>query len=378
MRIFQVIESSTNLVLASNFTWHRNLYEPLVEMGHEVFLFSAVPGRKAMQRKDASARAAFSQNMLDTFKREHKKSHFDLFFAYLMDDMVESSVIDEIRRLGVPTCNFSCNNIHQFYLVEKLSLHFDFNLHAEKSAREKFLAIGAKPIWWQMASNPKYFKPYDVPRSVDVSFVGANYAMRARYIHHLLKNEIDVHAYGPGWQGGATTSLRSITKRYLFLLQAITAKSKQKQARSSALLADHDFRRYLSSEFAQNVHAPISDEELIGLYSKSKISLGFLEVYDQHDPSQEVKRHLHLREFEAPMSGALYCTGYTNELAEFFEPDKEVIVYRSEEELLEKVRYFLRNTEQAEKIREAGYIRALAEHTYHARYKKLFTEIGLK
>ncbi len=103
-----------------------------------------------------------------------------------------------------------------------------------------------------------------------------------------------------------------------------------------------------------------------------------MEVYDKHDPIQPVKRHLHLREFEAPMSGALYCTGYTDELTEFFEPDKEVIVYHNQEELLDKVRYYLTHPEAAEKVREAGYNRALSEHTYHARFKQLFTEIGLK
>ncbi|OBQ17355.1 glycosyltransferase [Anabaena sp. AL93] len=378
MRVFQVIESSTNLSLSNNQTWYRNLYEPLIEMGHEVVLFPAEEGRRAMQRNDAKARATFSHKMLDTFKREHDKKHFDMFFAYLMDGMIDPGIIDDISKLGVPTCNFSCNNIHQFDLVDELALHFDYNLHAEKAAREKFLAIGAKPIWWQMASNPKYFKPYNLSRTIDVSFVGANYALRARYIYHLLENGIDIHAYGPGWQWGAKTPLRSITKRYLFLLQALIATYPEKQSRASALLSDHDFRRYLSTRFAKNVHPPVSDEDLIRLYSQSKICLGFLEVYDKHDPIQSVKRHLHLREFEAPMSRALYCTGYTDELTEFFEPDKEVIVYHNQEELLDKVCYYLTHPEAAEKVREAGYNRALAEHTYHARFKQLFTELGLK
>jgi spore maturation protein CgeB len=378
MRIFQVIESSTNLSLTNNQTWYRNLYEPLIEMGHEVVLFPAEEGRQAMQRNDAKSRATFSQKILDTFKREHEKRHFDLFFAYLMDGMIEPGIIDDIRQLGVPTCNFSCNNIHQFNLVDELAPHFDYNLHAEKAAREKFLAIGAKPIWWQMASNPKYFKPDNLPRTIDVSFVGANYALRARYIYHLLEHGIDTHAYGPGWQWAAKNPLRSVTKRYLFLLQAIISGSPENQSRTSALLADHDFRRHLSTRFSKNVHPPVSDEELIQLYSKSKICLGFLEVYDKHDPSKPVKRHLHLREFEAPMSGAFYCTGYTDELAEFFEPDREVIAYRNQEELLDKIRYYLAHPEEVEKVREAGYRRALAEHTYHIRFKQLFTEIGLK
>lgn len=377
MRIFEVLEGSSNAAVLGSQTWHRNLYEPLVEMGHDVVLFSVTEGRLAMQRNDASARTRFSQKLLDTFRREHAQKPFALFFAYLMDGMVEPSVLDEIRKSGVPTCNFSCNNAHQFYLVEELSPHFDYSLHSEKDARDKFLAIGANPLWWPMASNPKYFKPVDVPRTIQASFVGANYALRARQIAHLLENGIDVHAYGPAWVGDARTRWRSLAKRYLLLWQTFSAINPQGQSAASAQLADHDYRRYLSARFPANVHLPVTDDELIALYSRSHISLGFLEVYNHHDPSQPLIQHLHLREFEAPMSGALYCTGYMAELAEMFEPDKEVLVYRSQHELLDKIRFYLAHPDQADTIRQAGRKRALAEHTYHVRYCKLFKTLGL-
>ncbi len=299
-------------------------------------------------------------------------------FAYLMDGMVEPAAIDEIRKSGVPTCNFSCNNAHQFDLVDDLSPHFDYSLHAEKDARVKFLAIGANPIWWPMASNPKYFRPMEVARTVQVSFVGANYALRARYIEHLLENGVDVHAYGPGWVCGSTSRWRSFAKHYKYLLMAWVAFSPEAQYCSSANLADHDLRRSLGARFPGNVHPPVSDDELIALYSRSLISLGFMEVYDQHDASQTITQHLHLREFEAPMCGALYCTGYTDELAEMFEPDKEVLVYRSQHEMLNKVRYYLAHPGAAEKVRQAGLARALSEHTYHKRFNDLFRIIGLK
>ena len=77
------------------------------------------------------------------------------------------------------------------------------------------------------------------------------------------------------------------------------------------------------------------------------------------------------------MSGALNCTGYMDELAEMFEPDKEVLVYRNQHELLDKMRFYLAHPEQAEVIRQAGRKRALAEHTYHERFRKLFKILGL-
>jgi len=49
-----------------------------------------------------------------------------------------------------------------------------------------------------------------------------------------------------------------------------------------------------------------------------------------------------------------------------------VITYRDNYELLEKVRYYLKNQNQQEIIREAGYQRALREHTYQKRFQDLF------
>ncbi len=377
MRIFQVIESSANPAVPGNQTWYRNLYEPLIEMGHDVVLFFADEGRQAMRSKDSDNRGVFSQKLLDAFYREHLKSPFKLFFAYLMDGMVDPTMIDEIRKTGVIACNFSCNNVHQFDLVDELSLHFDFNLHAEKDVKNKFLQIGATPIWWPMASNPRYFKPVDVPRTIDASFVGADYALRSFYISHLLENGIDVQAYGPGWSY-KPSRMRAFAKRNLLLFNTIYAVDLQEKRIASAKLLEYDSSTYFHERFKSNMHAPVSDEELISLYSRSHISLGFLEVYDNHDSSKPLIQHLHLREFEAPMSGALYCTGYTDELAEMFEPDKEVIIYRSQHELLDKVKFYLHHKDQAARVREAGRKRALEEHTYHRRYEQLFTIIGLK
>lgn len=346
-------------------------------MGHEVFLFPSTEGRLAMWRKDRHLRSSFSQKLLDTFRHESKGRPFDLFFSYLMDGMIDPSAIDDIRKSGIPTCNFSCNNAHQFENVDELSVHFDYNLHSEKGSGDKFHAVGATPKWWPMASNPNYFKPLKVLRELPASFVGANYSLRARYIAHLLEHGVDVHAYGPGWIGGATKQWRSIAKRYKYLLLALLPLDRQLQSQASSSLAEHDFRRFLNQRFPKNFHAPVSDDVLVELYSRSHISLGFLEVHDRHDPTRPVVQHLHLRDFEGPMSGALYCTGYTDELAEMFEPDKEIVVYHNQFELLDKVRFYLSHPVEAQLVRHAGRTRALAQHTYRHRFEKLFDFLGL-
>jgi len=79
MRIFQVLEQTANGEVAGNQTWYRDLHEPLIDLGHEVVLFSAEAGRLARQNKDREGRARFSRKLFETFRREHDRKPFDLF-----------------------------------------------------------------------------------------------------------------------------------------------------------------------------------------------------------------------------------------------------------------------------------------------------------
>ncbi|HYY87805.1 MAG TPA: glycosyltransferase, partial [Chloroflexota bacterium] len=117
--------------------------------------------------------------------------------------------------------------------------------------------------------------------------------------------------------------------------------------------------------------------DLVRMYSRSRISLGFATAGNSHLGERRL-RHLRLREFEAPMSGACYLTEDQPELAEYFEPGKEVLTYVDREDLLAKVRYCLAHSEHAERIRRAGLNRARRDHTWQHRFKQLFAALGLE
>jgi hypothetical protein len=116
--------------------------------------------------------------------------------------------------------------------------------------------------------------------------------------------------------------------------------------------------------------------DLVRMFSRSRLSLGFATAGDSHRAEKRLT-HLRLREFEAPMSGALYLTEDQPELAEYFTPDKEVLTYTNRDDLLDKARYYLVHQEQAERIRRAGHERARREHTWQHRFAELFTTLGL-
>ena len=378
MRIFQTFNYSATSSYPKNLTWYRNLYEPLLDLGHDVYLYPADEGFKAMINSDSNLKETFSQKLLFRFLCEHKKSPFDLFFSYLNDDMVDYQVINEISKTGVVTCNFSCNNTHQFHLINEISPYFNYSLHSEKDCSHKFKGIGANPLFWPMASNPKYFFPIKMKREIDVSFVGANYPPRAQYIYHLILNGILIHIFGAGWRYyNSSTKFNSKIKTSLSKIKSLISLSKSERLNESLTFNYIKTTKIINKKFPYLVHSIISDTEMIKLYSSSKISLGILDVYENHEQSLNLFKHLHLREFEALMSGALYCTGFSNELAEMFEPNKEILTYKSKAEMIDIIKYYLINERAADKIRLAGHRRALTDHTYHLRFQQLFNKVGL-
>lgn len=81
------------------------------------------------------------------------------------------------------------------------------------------------------------------------------------------------------------------------------------------------------------------------------------------------------RLFEIAGSGGFQIAEYRKEIPEYFEPDKEIVLYKSVDELKEKVDYYLKHPEERWKIAKAGRERALKEHTWEHRVRYLLSEL---
>jgi spore maturation protein CgeB len=69
--------------------------------------------------------------------------------------------------------------------------------------------------------------------------------------------------------------------------------------------------------------------------------------------------------------GALLLTDAKRNLGELFEPGREVVAYRSEDELVELALYYLDHEDERQEISVAGQRRTLAQHTYADRMREL-------
>jgi len=105
-----------------------------------------------------------------------------------------------------------------------------------------------------------------------------------------------------------------------------------------------------------------------------------IEMYQiLHNSKMTLNHHIDIAEsyanncrlYEATGAGTLLITDWKENLHEMFEPDREVVAYRTPEECAELVQYYLEHDNEREAIARAGQQRTLREHTYYQRMQEL-------
>jgi spore maturation protein CgeB len=357
LRIFYGSDTTPNTWMTgvrSNI-WRNNLLLPLVDLGHDVveFAYDLTQTFRNLDAKNPRQAAFIAENrprvsaeLLRQVRAAHGERPIDLFFSYFYDPCVLPGAIAEIRGLGIKTVNWYCNGSYQLDLVREISPHYDFCLVPEKFRMGDYRAMGARPIYCQEAANPAIYRSHDVPVAFDVTFVGQAYGDRPGIIKHLLNGGVDVQVWGHGWHKPDPRHMPG------HLYEAICAIPEERR------------------------HPALPDEELVKMYSRSKINLGFSTCGDTHLTGERILQ-VRLRDFEVPMSGGFYMVEAFEELGEFFALGKEIVGYENRADLLAKVRRYLKDDAARERIRLAGYERARRDHTWHRRFEAAFAEMGV-
>lgn len=81
------------------------------------------------------------------------------------------------------------------------------------------------------------------------------------------------------------------------------------------------------------------------------------------------------RTFEISASGTLQLTDTRDDLARFYKPGEEIETYSSQQELLEKVEFYLTHEKERREIALRALERTLREHTYGHRIDQLLSVI---
>jgi len=273
-------------------------------------------------------RDEMNRSMLTAFQRAYSQESIDVVFGYLSGYTTDPEILAQMARAGAVIFNFSLDDkLHfpgkvaggRYRNTAALAHVVDLNLTNAPESIIKYMVHGGLAAFWPEAADPDVHKPYDCNFEFDVSFVGKCYGWRPRFIQRLTKLGVKVECFGGGWPNG-----------------------------------------------------PLSDEEMVRLYSRSRINLGFAGVAHS-------RRLMCLkgRDFEVPASGGLYLTQNNTELDLVYDVGREIVTYADEHDCAAKIRELLADPHKAEAIRIAGYHRALVEHTWHGRFARIFTLAGL-
>ncbi|QWD04225.1 glycosyltransferase [Polynucleobacter paneuropaeus] len=170
--------------------------------------------------------------------------------------------------------------------------------------KDEYLAFGAKkvePLDWYYRPRLKY-SPDQVPASnylYDVSFVGA-WSPRREFILNSLSEPVNI--WGWGWSKHAQ---RSFVKKNI-------------------------------------IHGYINMAEMMEIFNKSKININILTL--------ENRDTTNFRNYEIPQAGGFQISEWSKEIASLFAEDIEIVLFKSNNELVEKIAKYLENTPLREEI----------------------------
>jgi spore maturation protein CgeB len=315
------------LAIWHNYNWETDALKPSLEQFGPVRLYDwygEFDHSRKNWRRDLKPRMNRALvDLVDTWCRDERP---DVIFTYLSGELVWPETVQAMRSQGIPIVNLALNDKEHFvgklrggraFGMRDICRHFDLCWTSTEDALKKYCVEGALPLYLPEGANPEVHRPHDVELSIDVAFVGQCYGNRPEVIRKLQESGIRAEAFGFGWPNGA-----------------------------------------------------LATDEMVKMYSRSRINLGFGGVAG-HDDTYCLKG----RDFEIPMSGGLYVTESCAELGRFFRPGQEVVTYGDFDDLVEKIRHLLSHPEEAERIRNAGFERARSEHTWEMRFEKVFKHL---
>jgi hypothetical protein len=273
-------------------------------------------------------RTANGRRLLELVENLCNESQLHLIIGQMWNYMMPWQVLHTIKNMGIIIVNISMYDRHAFQGTFKngewtgtynLIPALDLVLTAAPEACVWYAVEGCPAIFWPEASTPSVFHPMDIPKKHDICFVGGNYGVRSSIIRVIEKRGIKVECYGNGWP-----------------------------------------------------NERIATQDVPALFASSKIVLGIGTIGHCTDLYA-----LKIRDFDATLSGSMYLTHANPDLKSLFDIEKEIVCYKTPKDCADKCEYYLANKKEREAIAKAGLARSLRDHTYQARFNKLFHILGI-
>lgn len=190
---------------------------------------------------------------------------------------------------------------------------------------------------------------------------GSFHNSRITLIESILKEEIDLALYVT-----LEKEYKIKAKQIIFLLNSLSKKLKMEMLTDRIPLFEYGrsaIKGY-SEKLLRSNHEPLYGIDMYNLFSRAKIVLNIhVGVAGEYAGN--------MRLFEVTGLGSCLLTDNKKNMKDLFEIGKEVVVYDSHEDCINKVNWLLENESEREKIAGLGRKRTLESHKVEDRCKSI-------
>jgi hypothetical protein len=250
---------------------------------------------------------------------------------------------------------------------------YDLVLTSSPALREEFRRHGLRAALLRHAFDPRVLGKLEasLPRDIPFSFVGQvnrlpqQHKFRGEVLERLLR-ELDISVFSP-----RAEFLRTCLRRLAF--------NAARLARRAGISAGALGRTPILRKVAQLEERPCFpwEDPIARRSCGARFGLAMFETLARSQVTLNV--HIgaagaftgNIRMFEATGVGTCLLTDWKADLPTLFEPDREVVAFRSPEECAEKARWLLERPAECAAIGREGQRRTLAEHSYRQRVGEL-------
>jgi hypothetical protein len=241
-------------------------------------------------------------------------------------------------------------------LMDEAMRAFDFLIYCKAYERADYQALGKPLVYMPLGYCDEVHRPLPSLSSkwaCSVGFVGGWEPRREQLLHAVAATGAHVKIWGGYWD---FLKDGRWTLRRLIILKQLAGKDRFAFHRDPTLIPALQGNEVYGDDYARAL-------------SGSRIGLGFVRKVcpDQHTT----------RTFEIPACGSMLLADRTDEHLEFFEEGKEADYFGSEEELVDKVRFYTSHEDTRASIAAAGRRRCIDSHyAYVHRMSEVLSLVG--
>jgi spore maturation protein CgeB len=317
-----------NYSVADSFT--DNVAYTLNKIGHEVLTMPRISPKieqspywrlfftvkEKMSNNYLTPQEKWLLKQLDTFKPQ---------LVLTLTQVLSESVLHEIKKRRIYTATWWGDPPANMQRQGLLSSQWDFIFIKDPNAVQKFKRVGLNAELLHEAMNPDWHKPIAKQSNNKVVVAGSFYDYRNYLVKILLDHDIEVDLYG----------------------------------RRLASWVDERIRKLHHGKYIIREGKSKAFGEGLACLNSTNMREG---------------NSMNCRAFEIAGAGGLQLMEQREIISDCFEPEKEILVFDSVEELIERVNFAKNHVNEARLIREAGYKRALSEHTYEKRLNYILSK----